>query len=110
MDNAKLNEFVGKALADLGGAFSVPLVRIGDRLGLYKALHASGPMTAGELATKGDVAERYVREWLSHQAASGYLAYDPAQRQVRVAPGTGDGARRDPTARFICKARSTWRR
>ena len=56
MDNAKLNEFVGKALADLGGASSVPLVRIGDRLGLYKALHAGGPMTAGELAEKTGIA------------------------------------------------------
>ena len=37
-------------LGDLGGAFSVPMVRIGDRLGLYKALHAGGPMTAAELA------------------------------------------------------------
>ena len=46
MDETKLNEFVGQMLGDLGGAFSVPLVRIGDRLGLYQALHESGPMTA----------------------------------------------------------------
>jgi hypothetical protein len=52
------------------------LVRIGDRLGLYKALNANGPMTPGELATKTNIAERYAREWLSHQAASGYLSYD----------------------------------
>ena len=38
MDETKLNEFVGQMLGDLGGAFSVPLVRIGDRLGLYRAL------------------------------------------------------------------------
>ena len=42
MDETKLHEFIGKMLGDLGGALSVPLVRIGDRLGLYKALHASG--------------------------------------------------------------------
>ena len=37
-------------LGDLGGALSVPLVRIGDRLGLYQALHTEGPMTPAELA------------------------------------------------------------
>ncbi len=78
MDTDKLNTFVGKMLGDLGGALSVPLVRIGDRLGLYKTLQAKGPMTAAELAMKADIAERYAREWLSHQAASGYLTYDPA--------------------------------
>ena len=33
-------------------------------------------MTPAELATKADIAERYAREWLSHQAASGYITYD----------------------------------
>ena len=77
VDGTKLNEFIGRMLGDLGGALSVPLVRIGDRLGLYRALHANGPMTPGELAAKTDIAERYAREWLCHQAASGYLTYDP---------------------------------
>ncbi len=50
MDEAKLNAFIGKILGDLGGAFSVPMVRMGDKLGLYKALNEKGPMTPGELA------------------------------------------------------------
>jgi SAM-dependent methyltransferase len=86
MDETKLHQFIGKMLGDLGGALSVPLVRIGDRLGLYKALHASGPMTPGELAAKTDIAERYAREWLSHQAASGYLAYDPGTGRFTLPP------------------------
>ena len=86
VDETKLHEFIGKMLGDLGGALSVPLVRIGDRLGLYKALHANGPMRAGELATKADIAERYAREWLSHQAASGYLAYDPGSGRFTLPP------------------------
>ncbi len=86
MDDAKLNDFVGKVLADLGGAFSVPLVRIGDRLGLYKALHAGGPMTAGELAEKTGIAERYASEWLSQQAASTYLSYDAATARFTLPP------------------------
>src|SRR4051794_33894979 len=86
MDEAKLNQFVAKTLADLGGAFSVPLVRIGDRLGLYRALHADGPMTAGELAQKTGIAERYACEWLSHQAASTYISYDPASGRFGLSP------------------------
>ena len=73
-------------LGDLGGAASVPLVRIGDALGLYKTLHEKGPMTCGELAAATSVHERYLREWLSHQAASGYLTYDPATRKFTLPP------------------------
>ena len=86
IDQDKLHQFVGKMLGDLGGALSVPLVRIGDKLGLYRALHESGPLTPGELATKADIAERYAREWLSHQAASGYLAYDAASGKFSLPP------------------------
>ena len=86
IDEAKLNQFVGQMLGDLGGALSVPLVRIGDRLGLYKALHADGPMTPAELAGRTSIAERYAREWLSHQAASGYLAYDPKTGKFTLPP------------------------
>jgi SAM-dependent methyltransferase len=86
MDEEKLNEFVGRVLGDLGGAFSVPLVRIGDRLGLYKALHGKGAMTPAELAANASIAERYAREWLSHQAASGYLEYDAVSGKFSLPP------------------------
>jgi SAM-dependent methyltransferase len=77
IDEAKLNDFIGKVLGDLGGASTVAMVRIGDELGLYKTLHAAGPLTCAELAQRLGLAERYLREWLSQQAASGYLTYDP---------------------------------
>jgi SAM-dependent methyltransferase len=76
VDQAKLDKVIGQLLSDLGGAASVPMVRIGDALGLYKALHAGGPMTSEELAAKVGVNERYLREWVAHQAASNYLSYD----------------------------------
>lgn len=86
VDETRLHAFIGRMLGDLGGALSVPLVRIGDRLGLYRALHADGPMTPGELATRAGVAERYVREWLLHQAASGYVTYDPDSGRFTLPP------------------------
>jgi len=78
IDEGKLNAFVGQMLSDLGGASSIAMVRLGDTLGLYRAIHDNGPMTSAELAKQAKVDERYLREWLSHQAASNYLSYDPA--------------------------------
>jgi len=85
-DETKLHQFIGQMLSDLGGAASVSLVQIGDALGLYKTLHVRGPMTVGELAIEAGVNERYLREWLSHQAASNYLAYDPATQKFSLPP------------------------
>jgi 2-polyprenyl-3-methyl-5-hydroxy-6-metoxy-1,4-benzoquinol methylase len=84
VDEAKLHQFVGQMLSDLGGAASVALVRMGDALGLYKTLHARGPMTVGEFAAAAGVSDRYLREWASHQAASNYLSYDPATQKFAL--------------------------
>jgi ubiquinone/menaquinone biosynthesis C-methylase UbiE len=75
IDMDKLNAFIGKFVGDLGAAVHAGMVVIGDRLGLYKAL-ASEPMTSAELSAKTSTDERYVREWLSSQAAGGYVTYD----------------------------------
>jgi len=86
MDEAKLHQFVGQMLNDLGGAVSVALVRMGDALGLYKSLHQKGPMTVKELAAEVGVNKRYLREWASHHAASNYLSYDPATQKFTLPP------------------------
>ena len=66
IDEGKLNQLVGQVLADLGGAASVAMVRMGDALGLYKTLHDKGSMTCEELASAASVHQRYLREWLAH--------------------------------------------
>jgi SAM-dependent methyltransferase len=76
VDTEKLNAFLGRFVADLGAAAHAGMVVIGERLGLYKAL-ADGPATAAELATRTGTDARYVQEWLSSQAAGGYVSYDP---------------------------------
>ncbi len=86
IDEAKLNQFMGQILSDLGGASSIAMVRIGDALGLYKILDARGAMTAGDLAAASGTNERYIREWLSHQAASNYVTYDAAAGTFRLPP------------------------
>ena len=78
VDEARLGEFMGKIVGDLGAAVSAALVVIGDKLGLYKAMAGAGGLTPAELASRTGTAERYVREWLCAQAASGYVSYDAA--------------------------------
>jgi SAM-dependent methyltransferase len=75
LDMNKLNAFVGQFVTDLGAAVHAGMVVIGEKLGLYKAL-AGDPMTSAQLAAKTKTDERYVREWLSSQAAGGYVTYD----------------------------------
>lgn len=86
IDQAKLNEFVGKVVTDVGSAMSAALVVIGDKLGLYRAMAQSGPITPAELAQRTETAERYVREWLNAQAAGGYVSYDPATGKYLLPP------------------------
>lgn len=73
-----------KAVGDMGAAMHAALIIVGDNLGLYKAMAGAGPMTPGELAEKTKTNERYIREWLNANAASGYVTYDPATQRYRL--------------------------
>lgn len=86
LDQERLETFVFKMLNDLGAAQAVPLVRMGDALGLWKALAETGPTTPGELAAATGCAERYIREWLSAQAAAGYVEYDAEEETFSLSP------------------------
>jgi SAM-dependent methyltransferase len=86
IDEAKLEQFMGQFVGDLGAAITAPLVLIGDKLGLYKAMADGEPVTPQELAERTDCRERYIREWLCQQAASGYLEYDATNGTFRLPP------------------------
>ena len=89
LDPQKLEQFVFRAVDEVGAALNAALVVMGDKLGLYRALADAGWLTPAELATRTDTAERYVREWLNAQAAGGYVDYDPETRSVHPAAGAG---------------------
>lgn len=78
IDEGRLHELLGRFVTDAGGSFQALGAVLGDRLGLYRALQAVMPGTPAEVAAEAGVGERYVREWLSCQAAGGYVTYDPA--------------------------------
>src|SRR3954464_10233462 len=75
MNESKMMEFVDRAVGDVGAVLGGAMVVIGDKLGLYRAMHGAGPLTPAELASRTGTVERYVREWLSTQAARGYVTY-----------------------------------
>ena len=82
----RLNALVGKLVGDLGIALGGASILLGDRLGLYKAMSHGMPVTPSELAKKTNLHERYVREWLSGQAASGYVEYDSENDTFSLSP------------------------
>ncbi|HEY7040153.1 MAG TPA: class I SAM-dependent methyltransferase [Methylomirabilota bacterium] len=86
LDQGKVNEFLGKAIQDVAATFHAGLVLIGDKLGLYRAMADGGPVTAAELAKRTGARERYVREWLSAQAAGGYVTYEPGTGRFTLPP------------------------
>lgn len=86
IDEAKLHNFMGKMVGDMGAAMSGALVIVGAKLGLYKALAEIGPATSTALADRTGLSERYVREWLAAQAASGFVDYDADARTFAMSP------------------------
>jgi SAM-dependent methyltransferase len=86
LNETKLHDFVMKSVGEMGAAMNAALIVIGDKLGLYKAMAGTGPMTSAELASKTGTTERYVREWLSAQAAGGLVTYDAASGRYTLPP------------------------
>ena len=78
VDEAKLNEFIGRTVGEWGAIESALLTFIGDKLGLFKAMAGAGALTPEELAKKTGTHPRIIREWLAAHAAGGFVTYNPA--------------------------------
>ncbi len=102
IDPAKLDEFMQKFVGDLGAAMSASLVLLGDQLGLYRAMDTAGPpLTPAKLASMTATDECYLREWLSAQAASGYVQYHPATRQFSLSPEQAFALAREDSPAYL---------
>jgi SAM-dependent methyltransferase len=86
VDAQKLEQFVFRAVEEVGATLNAALVVMGDKLGLYRALAGAGGLTPVELARRTGASERYVREWLNAQAAGGYVEYDPSDGSYTLGP------------------------
>jgi SAM-dependent methyltransferase len=85
-DDEKLNQLLGRMVGDLGAIATGALVVLGDRLGLFREMRSGEKVSAAELARRTGTHERYVREWLSAQAAAGYIEYDAAGNLFFLSP------------------------
>ena len=81
MNMSQAENLAHRVVSDMGGAFTMALAYVGDRLGIYKAMQGAGPMTSEELASKTGLNERYVREWLKAMVSAEYIDYNPLTRK-----------------------------
>ncbi|MCW2535126.1 MAG: Methyltransferase type 11 [Modestobacter sp.] len=84
VDEARLNDLLGRFVVDVGASFQALGAVLGDRLGLYRALLSVMPAAPADVARVAGVGERYVREWLALQAAGGYVTYDPGSERFSL--------------------------
>ena len=101
IDQGRLDQFMAQFVGDLGAALSVATVVLGDKLGLYKAMADGAPVTSAELAERTGTEERYVREWLSAQAAGGYVTFDAASDSFTLPPEQAMALAQDNSPAFI---------
>lgn len=85
-DPEKLDALMGRLVGDLGAIATGALVLLGDKLGIYKAMGDGKAVTPEELAAKTGLNERYLREWLSAQAAAGYVDYNAKSKKFKLTP------------------------
>ncbi len=76
VNSTKLEQLQGKVINDVAGSLGLLMAYIGDKLDLYSALLEISPASSRELAENTGMDERYLREWLSANAAAGYVDYD----------------------------------
>jgi len=72
-DPEALKETAKEVFDALAGAMTSAMIHLGDRLGLYRSLAGGEAVTSAELAQRVGLSERWVREWLFQQGASGLL-------------------------------------
>ncbi|MFB7665949.1 class I SAM-dependent methyltransferase [Kitasatospora sp. NPDC056138] len=85
LDEGALDELMARVVTDLGAVALAPLLTIGERLGLFRAMADGEPVTSAELGKRTATVERNVREWLSAMAASGYVTYT-GEGRFRLSP------------------------
>jgi 2-polyprenyl-3-methyl-5-hydroxy-6-metoxy-1,4-benzoquinol methylase len=76
VDEAKLQEFMGRTIGHMTGGAVCFSIWIGDELGLYSVMASEGPLTADEIAEQAQCNRRLVQEWLDGQAAAGVVDFD----------------------------------
>ena len=72
----KVRELQSKVMNDIAAGAIIPIMMIGDELGLFEKLHKLGPCSSENFAKQLKMDHRYIREWLLALSAAGYINYD----------------------------------
>lgn len=102
LDEAKVEAFVERCVGDFSSTVTLLLAALGDRLDLFKDLHANGPATAAELAARTGVQERYALEWLRGMTAAGYLTLERASGRFALPPEHAPALAHEGGPFFLC--------
>ena len=86
LNQQRFEALQGKVMGDVGGAVGLFMAYLGDQAGVYRGLEALGAATHEELAEHTGLNPRYLREWLSANAAFGYVDYDAHSDRFSLAP------------------------
>ena len=84
LDVEKLKKLQFKIMKDVAASALIPLMRIGDQLGLFQTLSEKGPMTSKRFAEEAKVDERYLREWLYALSATDFVSYDGEKEEFSL--------------------------
>ena len=103
IDEAKLGEFMGRMVGHMTGGALCFGVWLGDELGLYRALAASGAQSADEVAEATGCHPRLVREWLDGQVAGGLIGYDAAANKYEMSPEAAAALADDSSPAFVAR-------
>lgn len=86
VDGQRLQDLAGKVMGDVAGSLAVLLAYMGDQTGIYRAMRDNGRAGVAGLARDAGVDERYLLEWLSAQAAAGYVTWHPEDETFSLSP------------------------
>ncbi|MGE0226792.1 MAG: class I SAM-dependent methyltransferase [Acetobacteraceae bacterium] len=73
--------FAGRMADMLNHGAAAVMISAGHRLGLFDLMAGQPAQTGQEIAQRGRLNERYLREWLAAMVTAGIMTYDPAARR-----------------------------
>jgi len=86
IDRDKLDLYVKRVSGSIAAGLNCAISSLGDQLGLYRALRELRIAGSEELADHTGLNERWLREWLRHQACMGQIDYDADSDRFYLSP------------------------
>lgn len=100
-EQAEVERVMGELLTDMAATAGLQATQLGIQTGLWRAMAGAGPLTVEQVAGCADLPVPYVREWLKHQALSGYVEHEPATQRFSLPPAVAAVLAEDPLAGLV---------